>query len=580
MEQELSIITERIDDVPLLLKQLETMQLSRLYDEHFPRHGHWQGLSPGEVVSGWLSFILSESNHRLSHVQTWAAERLRVLSACLGSPVRELDFGDDRLGRVLDQLGDDGRWSRFEASLNRHTLRVYDLSAERVRIDSTSAKSYARIDSEGLLQLGHSKDRRPDLAQVKINLSVLDPLGLPLTTTVVSGDRADDRLYVAEITRVRQSVQRRGVTYIGDCKMAALATRAEVVNGDDYYLCPLSALQLSSAAREQILTPVWTGEQALEVVYRIAPDGEHAEEIAEGFVYETTPSAVLDHRELSWIERRFVVRSFKLAASQERHLHQRLENACTAIRQLNERGRGKKRYRDEASLSQAVEALTAKHQVSGLLQTTYHCQSQARTVRAYGGQGERVELAPEVRVEVSVDETARATAVRSFGWHVYASNHPHTGLSLSQAVLAYRSEYLVERGFARFKGDRLVLTPMYLESDTRITGLIRLLSLALRVLTLIEFKARQSLQQQGQALAGLYPGNPKRATTQPTTEMLLRAFVGLTLTVLIQAGQSQRHITALKPVQQRVLLLLDFSEAIYQNLAQQLFEPLMHLREP
>ena len=82
------------------------------------------------------------------------------------------------------------------------------------------------------------------------------------------------------------------------------------------------------------------------------------------------------------------------------------------------------------------------------------------------------------------------------------------------------------------------------------------------------------------SLAGLYPGNPKRATAQPTTEMLLRAFVGLTLTVLIQAGQSQPHVGALNPVQQRVLQLLDFSAAIYQRLAQQLSEPLIHLREP
>ena len=72
------------------------------------------------------------------------------------------------------------------------------------------------MTSEGLFQLGHSKDHRPDLPQVKINLSVLDPLGLPLSTTVVSGERADDPLYVPEIQRVQASVGRRGLTYVGD----------------------------------------------------------------------------------------------------------------------------------------------------------------------------------------------------------------------------------------------------------------------------------------------------------------------------------------------------------------------------
>ena len=87
-------------------------------------------------------------------------------------------------------------------------MRVYDLQRSRVRIDSTTAKGYLEITPEGLFQLGHSKDHRPDLPQVKINLSVLDPLGLPLTTTVVAGQRADDPLYLPEIKRVQQSLGR------------------------------------------------------------------------------------------------------------------------------------------------------------------------------------------------------------------------------------------------------------------------------------------------------------------------------------------------------------------------------------
>jgi hypothetical protein len=39
--------------------------------------------------------------------------------------------------------------------------------------------------------------------------AVLDPLGMPLATDVVSGERADDPLYVPCIERVQQSVGRR-----------------------------------------------------------------------------------------------------------------------------------------------------------------------------------------------------------------------------------------------------------------------------------------------------------------------------------------------------------------------------------
>ena len=39
-----SIITERVDDIPLLLEQMERMGLPALLDAHFPTHGNWQGL--------------------------------------------------------------------------------------------------------------------------------------------------------------------------------------------------------------------------------------------------------------------------------------------------------------------------------------------------------------------------------------------------------------------------------------------------------------------------------------------------------------------------------------------------------
>jgi transposase len=77
---------------------------------------------------------------------------------------------------------------------------VYNLKPEKVRIDTTTAKSYVAADEGGLFQFGHSRDRRPDLPQVKISRSALDPLGIPVTTAAVRGDRADDPLYIPEIS--------------------------------------------------------------------------------------------------------------------------------------------------------------------------------------------------------------------------------------------------------------------------------------------------------------------------------------------------------------------------------------------
>src|ERR687887_1795223 len=99
---------------------------------------------------------------------------------------------------------------------------------------------------------------------------------------------------------------------------------------------------------------------------------------------------------------------------------------------------------------------------------------------------------------------------------MYGPNQPGASWSLAQAVLAYRSEYQGERSLGRLKGRPLALTPMDVQRDDHATGLIRLLSIALRVLTLVEFVGRRQLAAEGTKLAGLYAGNPERDTGPPT----------------------------------------------------------------
>src|SRR6185436_1560991 len=111
-------------------------------------------------------------------------------------------------------------------------------------------------------------------------------LGLPLATAVVPGNSTDDPLYVPAIAAVRQSLGVGGRTYVGDCKMAALATRAFVAAGGDWYLCPLAETQLGRAERRELLRPVWDSTQTLAQVWRPGRQDQPAELVAEGFAVD------------------------------------------------------------------------------------------------------------------------------------------------------------------------------------------------------------------------------------------------------------------------------------------------------
>ena len=581
MSENLTLTHERVDDIPLLLAQLERMQMASLLDEYFPTHGNWQGRSLGTVARVWLTFILSEANPRLSQVEPWAASRLTTLGAGVGHPVRALDFSDDRLATVLDYLSADAQGEAFAQALNTQFLRVYDRHPQRVRIDSTTAKSDGGVTPEGLLPLGPSKDHRPDLPPVKLNLSVVDPLGVPLTTPVVAGERADEPLYLPEIQRVQATVSCRGLTSVGDGKMAARQTRATIAASGDDYWCPLSSTHLPAAELAELWAPVGRGAQPLRPLDRPADQTRlQRQHIAEGYAYTAELRGQVAAQDVPWTERRLVVRSLKLAAVQERAVRQRLATAQQELATLTVRRQGKKRFTQAADLRAAAEQMVATHRVAGLLILGVETHPTERPLRSYGARPAGVQVEPTLTVCAWVNETARATALRRLGGRVYATNPPARQLSLPQAVLAYRAEYLVAHGFGRLQGKPLALTPLYLDSDERVTGLIRLLTLGRRGLTLLDFGARRQLHAAGQELAGLYAGNPTRATARPTTELMLRACEGLTLTHLRAGDGKHVHLTPLTPVQQRILELLDLPPTIYWRLVPHCSKPPLHLSEP
>jgi len=566
MTEQLTVITERVDDIPILVAHMLKMELPSLLDEYLPVHGNWQGLSLGWTSGVWLAHLLSEGDHRLNQVQPWVDKRMDTLRRCTGQPVAALAWSDDRLAGVLTALSDDESWTGFETALNRRSIGVYDLRPACVRVDSTTVSSYGTVTEEGVLQFGHSKDHRPDLPQLKVMQAVLDPLGMPLATQVVSGEKADDPLYGPAMAQVRQSLGQRGLLYVGDSKLLALETRAFIQADDDYYLGPLSKVHLPDEQLVAYRQPVGAKQVDLTPVYR-SRDGKPPQLIAEGYELSGAVSAEVQPHRLTWIERRLVIRSVQQAQAAEVALLARLNKAQTALAELTQPNQGKPRWTAVEPWQQAAEAIVRQYRLEGLLTLRYEQQVHERPVWPYRQRPAEVRVERTVRLHVSQDEAAIQQTRTRWGWRVYATNQPADQLSLAQAVLAYRHEYLVEHGFGRLKGKPLSLTPMYLQDDQRATGLVRLLTIGLRVLTLLEFVVRRGLAQQQLQLAGLYAGNPKRATARPTAEALLAAFKEINLTVVTIGTQVHHHLSPLSDLQHRILTLLGFSADIYTNLA-------------
>ena len=568
----LELTHERIDDVPLLVGFLIKLHFPEILDAHLPPHPLHQGLSNGWLITVWIAYILSQADHRKSHVQEWVDRLEHTLEILIGQAIRPVEFGDDRLTLVLKRLSVPEVWQELEAALWRIQCEVYALPPiERVHLDATTSFGYHAIDDDGLMQLGHSKDHRPDLPQIKLMAAAALPGDLFLAGDVHPGNAADDPLYLPLYRRVRPWLGQTGLLYVGDCKMAALETRAEIAANGDFYLTRLPLTGEVAAQFTSWVEAALTGD-AVKKVVEIQSEEKL---IAKGYEFERPQTAVVGQREQTWTERVQIIRSEAAAQSQAAALERRLEQAAAAVRSLTPPpGPGRSQFTTNWELERAVAAVLAEQDVEGLLEASWERQETSRTKyvgRGRGGPNRPKTTQWDIRYQITAvrrNEAAIRHRIERMGWQIQVINLPAERMSLGEALFTYRGGWSAERLFHLFKDQPLGIRPFYVRRDDQILGLTHLVTLALRVLTLFEMLVRRGQAQSDEKLPGLYPGQAQRVTDRPTAKRVLEAIsrAQITLTQVESNSEVRWHLTPLPKLVKRVLAYLGLSAAVYTRL--------------
>lgn len=559
------VSNEQINDVPLILGILEEMGIRRHIDEQVEQHGGWEGISAGTIVEIWLCYMLTEQDHRLVAVRDWVADRRQLFNALLGIELRDTDLTDDRLAVVLDKLGYTGIQQQVDRSMLKEWLSIYALPSHIIRLDSTSVSVYNAIeDEDSLIQRGHSKDHRPDLGQFKVMLSTLDPLGMPLNCEVLSGQQADDGLYVPSYDQTVKLLGRTDVLVVGDSKMAALATRGHIVAGGSTYLCAYRPVGNSTALADWV-AQAFAHEADWEVVTEADETTEELRTLALIYTGERAQDWMNPDTQqtTAWQERVFVVRSESMREKLLEHSDERLSHLEEALEALQRPiARGRKRYRIQAELQASVDTLLDKYSLSGLMTVSLIEETLPDgTTRWIVG-------------TFALDQTAWETYRAHLGWQLYLTNTTPAQVENTAVLWTYRHQIFHERTFSRLKTRHLNIRPLYLRDEQRIVGLTWLLCLALRFLTLTEFRLRAALEQRQESLIGLNPAVPSQATARPTTERVLKVFHNLIFTSMDFGTSLLRFITDLSTTQRQILELLHLPDDLYSRLGTLVPQPL------
>jgi transposase len=237
------------------------------------------------------------------------------------------------------------------------------------------------------------------------------------------------------------------------------------------------------------------------------------------------------------------------------------------------RGRGTRQLTDDATLVEAIDEGLKDSRVSGLLSMAWDKQSERTTQDVGRGRGSArrgkqvIETVRSHLTRIAREGDTLAALTPRFGWKACVTNAGHPRRSLQEAVLCSRHAYRVARMFNRLKS-RVPIAPLLVKLNDHIEGLTSLLTLGVRVWTVMECVLRRSLENDHATLPGLHPANKKKMADKPTAERILQAFRKIALTIIkhVAGEEILRRLTPLSGLQEDLLQRQGLGTALYGQL--------------
>jgi transposase len=309
---------------------------------------------------------------------------------------------------------------------------------------------------------------------------------MPLSTDVLSGERADDGLYLAAIERLRTGLKTTGLLFVGDCKMRALETRASLARHHDFSLSPLPLTGATAEAMDAWISAGVTQGEAGEFA-QIFRTNDRGHEVLAAEAYECARCCGAQGSQEGWTERVVMGRSPRHAHHQAAGLDKRLTHAETALAALTPpRGRGKRQSTDEATRVEAIALVLKDPRVEGLLRMAWEKQSERHPQSVGRGRGSvrrptrGIKTTRSHITRIARQEDNIAALRPRCGWKAFGTKAGHKRRSLQEAVWCSRNAYRVERVFNRLKS-RVPIAPLFVKRNDHIEGLTSLLTLGVRV---------------------------------------------------------------------------------------------------
>ncbi|MBC7347810.1 MAG: IS1634 family transposase [Clostridia bacterium] len=186
----------------VIARLCDVLRIPEIIDSVVPWNPAQCRLSPGTRVKALIINLLVD---RRALYQVWRFYQHQDLEVLFGpeAQVRAEELNDDALARALDKLAASDLKTLF-SSIALRAAATHDAPIDRLHVDTTSISVQGAYEGEGELEItfGFSKDRRPDLKQFLIGLTVSGD-GLPVLAQSLAGNTSDKKWYPEVVEQLR-----------------------------------------------------------------------------------------------------------------------------------------------------------------------------------------------------------------------------------------------------------------------------------------------------------------------------------------------------------------------------------------
>lgn len=527
--------SKTLDHLGLVAGMLQEIGLSKLIDDLLLDKQDTQHVSTGKALEAMILNGLGFANKRLYLIPKFFEDK--PIELLLGSGYEAAHFNDDRLGRALDELYEAGVTALF-TKVSRRVFDVLGYKPAQCHLDTTSITVHGQYNSraevsetELHITQGYSKDNRPDLPQVTLQLICDHLSGIPMRMQALNGNSNDSTSFRDAIRSFAQQLYAEDEvrTIVADSKLYSQETLEVLKDSKLNWVCRVpSTLQgskfvLDDVKADQLTQLSIPGYSCCTYTYDYADVDQY------WIAYHSTSAA---EREAQTLQRKVekeyaaATASLKKLSTQVFHCERDAHNAFI---------KWAKQWKWHTAAAPVIEA-----------------------VKTYTRAGRPAkEEQPDVHylIKSSVLEQNKAyfedELFRQSLFIIATNMEVKTTQQQEELLKIYKSQHNVERGFRFIKDPNIVASSFFVQKPQRVEALLFVMTSCLLIYAALEHRIRKLLEDNNKSL----PDQKGKQTKTPTARWVFQLFTGIHVLIM---PDGKKLILNIKGEHRELLTLLSY----------------------